>query len=69
MNAMDDDSYAGRGLEATSDMKARIAAMNARGYSMDDVIEILWRRHVRAEREGYRYEAAPWVDPVRSDGH
>jgi hypothetical protein len=55
---MEDESYAGRGSQAASDMKARIAMMTARGYSMDTIIETLWRRHVLASMDGYRYEHA-----------
>lgn len=57
----------GRGPQATTDMKARIAALKAQGTSIDTIIELLWDRSHRAEVEGqgYRYE---FTDQVRPDG-
>lgn len=64
---MDDESYAGRGPEATSDLKARIAAMTRRGYPVEKMIDILWERCLKGEREGYRYDKAlgEWADQIR----
>lgn len=65
---MSDESLGGRGAQATSDMKVRIAVLTARGYSMERIVETLWRRHAKAEREGYRYEHAAGTGLVRPDG-
>jgi hypothetical protein len=63
-----DESYAGRGPIATTDMKARIAALKAQGITMDDIIAILWERANRAERgDGYDYQYAG-AEAVRPDG-
>jgi hypothetical protein len=60
----------GRGLVATADMKARIAALRKQGV---DVIDALWERNRLAVLgEGYTYdfarEAADEVRPARQRG-
>lgn len=57
----------GRGVEATADMKARVAHLRASGA---DIFEALWNRHHRAVKlgEGYRYEFAE-TDQIRPAGH
>ncbi len=46
----------GRGEQATTDMKRRIAALREGGA---DVLDALWRRHLAAVHgEGYQYEFA-----------
>lgn len=46
----------GRGELATSDMKARIAALRRQGL---DVIDVLWdRNRLAVSGEGYSYEFA-----------
>ena len=56
----------GRGPVATTDMKARIAAYQRRGYDIDKIVALLWERFHRAEvdGEGYRYE---YARPQRTD--
>lgn len=63
-----DDIQHGRGSRATSDMKARIKALQRQG---DDVLGALWERHYQAlYGEGYRYEyAEEAAEPVRPARH
>lgn len=65
------DRDAGRGAQATADMKARIAAIRAETWLMTELIDRLWERNRRAvvEGEGYSYEyAAPGPEHVRQTG-
>jgi hypothetical protein len=62
------DSYAGRGPEATTDMKARIAVLKAGGFSGEQIISILYERLKIAEQgDGFTYDLAE-PEPVRPDG-
>lgn len=57
----------GRGPAAVADMKARIAALQAAGA---DVIDVLWERSREAELgEGYTYDLIETgAEPVRPVG-
>jgi hypothetical protein len=55
----------GRGEIATTDMKARIAALQANGLNSVQILSVLWDRCMSAEQgAGYQYEYAE-ADPVR----
>lgn len=59
---------AGRGPQATADMKARIAAIQKETWRMDVLIDRLWERNRQAvvEGQGFQYEyAAPGSEQVR----
>lgn len=60
----------GRGATATADMKARIAAIRAETWRMDDLIDRLWERNQRAVAlgEGYSYEFADPTPPPAVKG-
>lgn len=52
---MTNESSYGRGPVATTDMKARIAALKRQG--VNDLVGVLWERNRQAHfGEGYRYE-------------
>lgn len=38
----------GRGAVATSDMKARLAALKSEGRGADEILDSLWHRHHQA---------------------
>jgi hypothetical protein len=58
----------GRGEEAVTDMKARIASLKADGFDAGQILAVLWDRCTAAEQgAGYEYEFAA-TQPVRSDG-
>lgn len=63
---MTDESSYGRGQQATTDMKARIAALKRQG--VNNIVAVLWERNRQAHfGGGYRYEFAEQVaEQVRS---